>query len=306
VSTALGPLTHHIQLRASIVLKEITRNGLHIDHVRRDKLVLVLKQQRNCAESRLRDHGVLVKGPGSQKALQTKFKKLAALHPEVAFPKTEGGKYATGADELHELADCVPFVEELLAYRATDKLLETFLKKLDRKVVHPSFGVLARSGRTRSYGELNAQNLPRDDRVRNCFVPSPGHLLLALDYSTIELAALAQACSKQFGWNSEMATRINTGDDLHTVFAAHVTDKKLSEVTKEERDRVKPINFGKPGGMGDRSIQAYAKATYGIEYTAEEVAELSERWLGTVDIYASQSMVPASWSMARKLRAVFS
>ena len=206
-------------------------------------------------------------------------KKLAALHPEVNFPKTDKGKFATSAEALHDLAGYVPFVDDLLKYRAVDKLLETFLSKLDRGVVHSSFGVLARSGRTSSFGELNAQNLPKDDRIRNCFVPSKGRVFLDLDYSTIELVALAQACTTQFGLYSEMAARINAGDDLHQVFAGFVTRKSYEEVTDSERARVKPINFGKPGGMGNRSLQTYAKVTYGIEYTEHEVAELSEQWL---------------------------
>ncbi|MBP3957797.1 hypothetical protein J8F10_21300 [Gemmata sp. G18] len=274
-----GPLTHHIQLRAAIVLKEITRNGLHIDLARRDEAVPMLKAQRDEVESHLRDQGVLTKGKGSQKALQTKLQKLAALHPAVNFPRTEKGLFATSAEALHDLVEYVPFVNDLLKYRALDKLLETFLNKLDRGVVHSSFGVLARSGRTSSFGELNAQNLPKDDRIRNCFVPSKGHVFLDHDYSTIELAALAQACVSQFGWKSEMATRINAGDDLHQVFAGFVTRKPQEEVTASERARVKPINFGKPGGMGPRSLQTYAKMTYGIEYTEHEVAELSEQWL---------------------------
>jgi hypothetical protein len=104
-------------------------------------------------------------------------------------------------------------------------------------------------------------------------------VFLDLDYSTIELVALAQACTSQFNWNSEMAARINAGDDLHQVFAGFVTRKPQDEVTGSERARVKPINFGKPGGMGPRSLQTYAKMTYGIEYTEDEVEELSEQWL---------------------------
>jgi hypothetical protein len=110
-------------------------------------------------------------------------------------------------------------------------------------------------------------------------VPSKGSVFLDLDYSTIELAALAQACVSQFGLTSEMAARINAGDDLHQVFAGFVTRKSYEEVTDSERARVKPINFGKPGGMGNPSLRTYAKTTYGIEYTEHEVAELSEQWL---------------------------
>ena len=274
-----GPLTHHIQLRAAIVLREITRNGLHVDLSQRDQLNPVLESQREQLESRLRMQGVLVKGTGSQKALQAKFNKLEFQNPDVHFPKTESGLFATSAEVLHDLVGLVPFVEDLFKYRTVDKLLETFLNKLSQGIVHASFGVLARSGRTSSFGELNAQNLPKDDRVRNCFIPSPGHIFLDLDYATIELAALAQACTSQFGWESEMAKRINAGDDLHRVFAAYVTHKAPDQVSSADRARAKPINSGKPGGMGIRSLQTYAKTTYGIDLSETEVEEMSEHWL---------------------------
>jgi DNA polymerase family A len=220
-----------------------------------------------------------VKGAGSQTALQAKLRKAAAAHPHIPFPTTPAGRYATDADTLTDLAAHLPFVADLLEYRAADKLLESFLNKLDRPVVRPSFGVLARTGRTTSFGELNAQNLPRDPRVRNCFVPSPGHVFLDLDFVTVELVALAQACLSQFGSASAMAARINAGDDLHRVFAGYVTGQPPERVSKEDRDRVKPINFGKPGGMGDRALQEYARTAYGVTYTDAEVGVLSGQWL---------------------------
>jgi DNA polymerase I-like protein with 3'-5' exonuclease and polymerase domains len=54
-----------------------------------------------------------------------------------------------------------------------------------RPVLHPSFNVLARSGRTSSFGEINAQNLPKSDAVRACFVPRSGHEFIDADYATI-------------------------------------------------------------------------------------------------------------------------
>ena len=274
-----GPLTHHVQVKAAVVLADVTRHGLHIDQARRAELVPALEAQRDEAAARLRAQGVLVKGTGSQKALQAKFRKLESEHPNVPFPRTDTDKFVTSADVLDDLAPVVPFVADLLAHRRADKLLTSFLDKLDRPVVRPSFGVLTRTGRTASFGDLNAQNLPRDDRVRNCFVPSPGHVFLDLDFSTIELAALAQANLTQFGRPSVMAARINAGDDLHRVFAGFVTGTPPDRVTKADRDRVKAINFGKPGGMGDRSLQAYARHTYGVTLTDDQVTELSAKYL---------------------------
>ena len=274
-----GPLTHHIQLRAAIALRAVTANGMRIDADRRNELVPALEAERDRLRDRLRKQGYLAGGEGSLKSLQAVFKRLEARHPAVTFPRTEGGLYATNVDALYDLTGVDPFVTDLLAFRAVDKLLVSFLGKLGRQEVHASFNVLARTGRTSSFGELNAQNLPKDERIRACFVPRPAHVFIDADYKTIELAALAQACAAQFGLDSEMGRRINAGSDLHRVFASFVTGKPEPEVTDDERAKVKPINFGKPGGMGPRSLKTYAKVTYGIEYTDEEVGELSERWM---------------------------
>lgn len=273
-----GPATHHIQLRASIALRAVTANGMRIDASRRDALIPILEAERGRLRTRLRKQGYLVDGEGSLRSLQAVFKRLEMRHPEATFPRTEGGQYATSADVLSDLTG-MTFVADLLAFRAVDKLLGSFLNKLARPEVHASFTVLARTGRTTSHGEVNAQNLPKDERIRACFVPRPGQVFIDADYKTIELATLAQACMAQFGLDSAMARQINDGKDLHRVFAAFVTGKRESKVTDEERAKVKPVNFGKPGGMGLRSLKLYAKATYGIDYNDQEVRELSEKWL---------------------------
>ncbi|MBP3956857.1 hypothetical protein J8F10_16415 [Gemmata sp. G18] len=274
-----GPLTHHVQLKGAIALQAVTTNGLRIDVAARERLVPVLECERNRLRTSLRSQGCLVSGAGSNKSLQTKLQKLEGQYPGIAFPRTDGAAYATSADALSELVGAVPFVDDLLAHRAVDKLLSSFVAKLDRAEVHPSFRTLTRTGRTSSFGDLNAQNLPRDDRVRSCFVPRPGHVFLDLDYKTIELVCLAQACRSQFGLRSHMGELINAGKDLHRELAARVTGKPEHEVTDDERGKVKAVNFGKPGGMGDRALRAYARATYGVEYTEDEASELSEYWL---------------------------
>lgn len=272
-----GPQTHHIQLRAAIVLKEITANGLHVDVAGHEKLASGLNGELADKDRALRDHGYIPKGRGTSKSLQAILKNLEDERG-VRFPRTPTDKYSASLDSLRGLADTVPFIRLLLDYRATAKLLNSFVGKMAKPVLHPAYNVLARTGRTSSFGDINAQNLPVDDRVRSCFVPSEGHVFIDADYSTIELATLAQACIGQFGLSSAMADAINAGKDLHTLVAARVTNKGEAEVTKDERKKAKPINFGKPGGMGDAAMRKYALASYGVQLTEEEVYTLSEAW----------------------------
>ena len=246
----MGPLTHHIRLKAAVALRAVSAAGLRVDTAHRDALLPELKTERFRLRRVLRKQRYLVSGEGSLKSLQAVFKRLEARHPDAVFPRTGGGQYATSADALYDLTGAMQFVDDLLAYRAVDKLLGSFFSKLTRPEVHASFSVLTRTGRTSSFGEMNAQNLPNDDRVRACFVPRPGSVFIDADYTTIELTALAQACSAQFGLDSEMGRRINAGQDLHRVLAACVTGKPEVAVNADERAKAKPVNFGKPGGMG--------------------------------------------------------
>ena len=262
------------------MLREITANGLGIDTERREELAQQLAEVREEHRAELLKYGYMPGQKGSGKALQEILSRLAAKHPDVYFPRTANrGDYATSEEALHALKGVEPFIDSLIAYRAVDKLLSTFLEKLGRTRIHPSFDALVRTGRTSSFGELNAQNLPRDDRVRACFVPSPGHVFIDADYSTIEMATLAQSVQSQLGIDSQMAEAINAGRDLHRLVAARFFGKSEDEVTKDERQKAKAINFGKPGGMGSRTLKQYAATSYGVNLTDAEVEALSESWL---------------------------
>lgn len=272
-----GPQTHHIQLKAAIVLKEISANGLHLDLERRRQIVQQLATVTDELRGRLRDLGYMP-GKGSDKALQEILRRLERQHPGAAFPRTATGKFAANREALEDLADLEPFIRDLLDYKAVEKLRASFFDKMARPCIHPSFNSLLVTGRTSSFGELNAQNLPRDDRVRSCFVPSPGKVIIAADYAGLELATLAQSVRRQLGIPSKMADAINEGKDLHRLVASHVTGKPVSEVSGEERQKAKPINFGKPGGMGNDGLKRYAKASYGVVLNDDDVDAITKTW----------------------------
>lgn len=273
-----GPATHHIQLRAAIVLRAITVNGLHLDQDRREQLLSDLHAVAHEQQEILHRHGYLPGQPGSGKALQHKLRRLHRTLPGHAIALTPTGRFATSEEALAPLAEVEPFVKALLTYRAAEKLIATFVGKMGQAVLHPSFDVLKTTGRTSSFGAINAQNLPRDDRVRQCFVPSSGHVFINADYKTIELVALAQAITSQFGSDSKLGAILNEGKDPHTLVAAMATGKAATAISKEDRQRAKPINFGKPGGMGHETLRRYAAASYHVNLTSEEVEALSNAW----------------------------
>lgn len=271
-----GPQTHFVQLKASIVLQAVSANGFCVNLDRRNALLTDLEAERQRHLKGLRSLG-FAPGPGSKKVLQAILGQIQAEHPDAELPRTRTGQSSTSAKSLATCHVSHPFLDLYRKYVAVDKLAQ-FVKKMSRATIHPSFDILMTTGRTSSFGELNAQNLPRDDRVRSCFVPSAGHVFVDADYRMAELVTLGQACLRQFGLDSALAKVLNDGQDPHRFVAARMRRVTVDEVTDEDRRRAKAINFGKPGGMGDAALRDYAEATYGIALTETEVRTLAEAW----------------------------
>ncbi len=122
------------------------------------------------------------------------------------------------------------------------------------------------------------QNLPRAGNVRSIFIPPPGKVLVAVDYSQLELCSLAQHCLTKYGF-SKLAETINSGVDVHKYLASIVTGRPPSEITKQERQGAKAGNFGFPGGLGSKAFMDYAKVSYGVDMDAKQSQEIRNAWL---------------------------
>ena len=229
----------------------------------------------------MRRRGYLAGEPGCGKALQSILAQFQREHPGVELRRTPSGeRFSTAEEDLAELAGEDEFFGDYVRYRAAEKLEATYLRKMGRPRIHPGFGYLLETGRTCCGGGFNLQNLPRESdeseaarTIRGCFVAGEGKVLIDSDYSQIELVVLAHALGHQFGHPPHLAGVINGGQDVHRLIAAAVLGKPAAEVTKDERASVKPISFGRPGGMGPDRLRQMAKAGYGIELTREEVED---------------------------------
>jgi DNA polymerase I-like protein with 3'-5' exonuclease and polymerase domains len=199
-------------------------------------------------------------------------------------PVTDKGATSTAADTLEGCGDAL--LEAVAEASSSEKLLSAFVPMLQLGIVNPSYDVLKESGRTSSYGP-NIQQMPQGGGVRELFRPPPGHVFLDADYSTIELAALAQVCLDKFG-RSRMAEAINAGMDLHVLTAAHIHRLDYAEALarytagdeelKAARKLAKVLNFGLPGGMGADSFVEYARG-FGLDLDARFVQGLKSDWL---------------------------
>ena len=235
------------QTRAAFALHLITLRGISINAEAVAALENQLTDDTNAKRKALAGSGLIRKnGTKDTKAIRAKVE-AAYKHP----PKTPKGATATDRQTLNESGD--PDLAALAELGAFDKLLNTYIPSLKRPTAHPSYSLMMETGRTSS-SKPNIQQLPRAGGVRECYQAREGYQIYSIDYSTLELAALAQVCLDLFGV-SEMANAINAGADLH---------QELADVAGTSRQIAKAANFGFPAGMAAASFAKYARG-YGVE-----------------------------------------
>jgi DNA polymerase-1 len=188
---------------------------------------------------------------GSPKQLQEiLFEKLGL--PVVR--KTPKGQPSTAEDVLQELAADFELPDVILDYRGVAKLKSTYTDKLPLQIdsntgrVHTSYHqAVAATGRLSST-DPNLQNIPirrpEGRRIRQAFIAPAGHVLLAADYSQIELRIMAHL-SEDAGLLAAFADEL----DVHRATAAEVFGLALEDVTADQRRSAKAINFGLMYGM---------------------------------------------------------
>ncbi len=157
--------------------------------------------------------------------------------------------YSTDASVLKGLAASYPIAQMIMDYRELTKLTSTYLDALPRLLgedgrLHTTFNqTVAATGRLSS-SNPNLQNIPvRTElgrRIRAAFVPAElGHLMVAADYSQIELRILAHLSGDE-----GLIEAFTSGEDFHAATAARVFGVPVAEITSGYRSRAKAVNFG--------------------------------------------------------------
>jgi DNA polymerase-1 len=183
------------------------------------------------------------------------FEKLQL--PVIRKTKTGPSTDASVLEELAARGHTLPI--HLLEYRQLEKLRSTYVDALPRMVnpetgrIHASFNqTVAATGRISS-SDPNLQNIPiRSEvgrQIRKGFIPDPGNLFLAADYSQIELRILAH-----FSGDEAFVTAFEEDIDVHRQTASVIFDVPIEEVSDEQRARAKTINFATLYGQGEFSL----------------------------------------------------
>ena len=168
--------------------------------------------------------------------------------------KTPTGQPSTAEDVLEQLAESFTLPKLILDYRSIAKLRSTYADKLPTQVnpdtgrVHTSYHqAVAQTGRLSST-DPNLQNIPirtpEGRRIRQAFIAPPDHVLLAADYSQIELRIMAHLSG-----DASLIAAFEADRDVHQATAAEVFGVPLAEVSTDQRRSAKAINFGLIYGM---------------------------------------------------------
>ena len=243
-----GSLFHVIELPLVSVLTQMELNGIRIDtdylaHFSKD-----LAQQIERLEQQIYTAAGEEFNLASPKQLgPILFDKLKLVDKPK---KTKTGQYSTAEDVLSYLAKDHAIIADILEWRSLQKLQSTYVTALPKEVasltgrVHTVYNqAVAATGRLSS-NNPNLQNIPirtpLGQKVRQAFVAKDSdHVLLAADYSQIELRIIA-ALSQDEG----LLEAFRNGEDIHRSTAAKVFGVPQEEVTREQRSHAKTVNFG--------------------------------------------------------------
>ena len=245
---SLVDIYNDIELPLVDVLIDMEREGVRIDVKALKEYATQLTAERQQIEERIYQLAGMQFNISSPKQLgEVLYEQLKVTSKP---PRTATKQYSTAEEVLTKLADRHPVIPLILEYRSITKLVGTYLDSFP-KLINPATGRLhtvynqtvTATGRLSS-SNPNLQNIPirteRGREIRRAFVAADDdHLLLAADYSQIELRIIASLAKDR-----HMLDAFNNGFDIHAATAAKIYHLPMGEVSKDQRRNAKSVNFG--------------------------------------------------------------
>ena len=245
---ALVHLYSDVELPLVDVLIDMEKEGVRIDVEALRAYAAQLSDERSAIERQIYDLAGMQFNISSPKQLgEVLYEQLKVTDRP---PRTATKQYSTAEEVLQKLSDRHPIIPLILEYRSITKLVGTYLDAFP-KLINPATGRLhtvynqtvTATGRLSS-SNPNLQNIPirteRGREIRRAFVArDDDHLLLAADYSQIELRIIASLAKDE-----HMLHAFNSGFDIHAATAAKIYHLPMEEVTKDQRRNAKSVNFG--------------------------------------------------------------
>jgi DNA polymerase-1 len=252
----LWKLFSDVEMPLIPVLLQMERNGVAIDRKLLDEMSRQLGSQLAALEEDI--YGWV----GHEFNINSPAQLGPVLFEHLHLPTTRKGKgkYSTEAAVLEELRGTHPVIEKLLEYRQLSKLKSTYIDALPTLInpktsrVHTSFNQTRTTTGRLSSSDPNLQNIPiRGDlgkQVRRSFIAPPGSVLLASDYSQIDLRSLAHLSQ-----DSGLLDTFRHDADIHTITASQLMTVEPAKVTPDMRRLAKTVNFGIIYGMSEYGLE---------------------------------------------------
>lgn len=233
----------------------------------------------------------------------------------------KGTAYSTDVEVLIELSKLHPVPALIRKYRELAKLKSTYLEALPTYVnpktgnIHTTYSQTSVATGRLASSDPNLQNIPADSGygadIRSAFIPKPGHVFLSADYSQIELRVLAHVSH-----DKNLINAFLQGHDIHAETAAHLFDVPLTEVSHDQRQIGKRINFSilyglTPYGLSKDLDISFADAkTYiekyfaqypGVHAWMESVVDGAKKDGYVSTVYGRRRYVPAIYEKNKAL-----
>lgn len=248
-------LTHifrEIEMPLMPILAEMEANGVGINQAALAEMSIEMDRRLQQLTAEIHELADTRFNIGSPKQLgEVLFEKLKLPTSK----KTKTGGWSTDAEVLEELAEQHEVVAKILDWRTLTKLKGTYVDALGSLIardgrIHTTFHqTVAETGRLSSK-DPNLQNIPirieEGRRIRRAFVPAKGNMLVAADYSQIELRVVAH-----YSGDPALQEAFAKDQDIHTRTASVVWGVPMEEVTSDMRRKAKAVNFGLIYGQTD-------------------------------------------------------
>lgn len=247
----LENILYNIEMPVARILSGMEEDGIRLDHAFLDKLsVEFAKTMEDLENQAMEIAGETFNIASPKQVGEILFDKLGIKGGK----KTATGQYSTSESVLEKIEH--PLTEIILEHRGLAKLKSTYTDRLieqshnDTHRVHTSYHqALTATGRLSS-SDPNLQNIPIrrqiGRQIRKAFIAPEGRVLLAADYSQIELRLMAH-----FSQDDALVHAFQHGQDVHRRTAAEVLGIAIEDVTNDQRRQAKAVNFGLLYGMSE-------------------------------------------------------
>lgn len=280
-AAGMGPLYSETELPLVEAVHSMEAFGIRVDRSALEKLRGLLEAEMSSAEADVRaaaGYDVNLNSPKQLSELIYGKFNIQLDSAQKRMFKTKSGGYSTGEEALNILSAAHPAIARILAHREAAKLKSSFVDNLMELAdaegrVHTSFDQAGAATGRFSSARPNLQNIPVRTRqgreVRRAFASAEGHVLLAADYSQIDLRVLAHLSG-----DPALCAAFRAGEDIHSRTAAEVFGCMAELVTPEQRRVAKAVNFGIVYGQTAQGLSRE------LGISRREAADYIERYFG--------------------------